>query len=244
MHIHPPKPVHGWRAFFGEVGIVVLGILIALGLEQLVETAHWREKVAQATAAVRSDLASYALLSAEQQVAGPCIDRQLDLLETALTAAGDYHPAQLYIDGSLIPFTVREPSRSWDSGAWRAVVSEGVSSHFDPDTRENFENIYETLETVRTYALQADTASWRLRSLSKPIFAGAAERARLVEEIEEQRGRQSGMTLIAGQLLGNIVEVGMLPPQRDIDRYLAKSGTVAFCREHHLPLGTVRPTPT
>ena len=30
MHIHLPKPLHGWRAFVGEVSIIVLGVLIAL----------------------------------------------------------------------------------------------------------------------------------------------------------------------------------------------------------------------
>ena len=33
MHIHLPKPLHGWRAFLGEVGIIVLGVLIALAAE-------------------------------------------------------------------------------------------------------------------------------------------------------------------------------------------------------------------
>ena len=42
MHFHLPKPLHGWREFAGEVGIIVLGVLIALGAEQLVEAAHWR----------------------------------------------------------------------------------------------------------------------------------------------------------------------------------------------------------
>lgn len=42
MHLHLPKPLHGWRAFAGEVGIIVLGVLIALGAEQLVETIHKR----------------------------------------------------------------------------------------------------------------------------------------------------------------------------------------------------------
>ena len=36
MHLQLPKPLHGWREFAGEVGIIVLGVLIALGLEQLV----------------------------------------------------------------------------------------------------------------------------------------------------------------------------------------------------------------
>lgn len=41
MHIHVPKPIHGWRQFFNEVFVIVVGICIALFGEQLVET--WRE---------------------------------------------------------------------------------------------------------------------------------------------------------------------------------------------------------
>ena len=26
MHFHLPKPLHGWREFFGEVAIIVLGL--------------------------------------------------------------------------------------------------------------------------------------------------------------------------------------------------------------------------
>ena len=40
MHFHLPKPLHGWRAFAGEVGIIVIGVLIALGAQQLVEAAN------------------------------------------------------------------------------------------------------------------------------------------------------------------------------------------------------------
>ena len=36
MRFALPKPIHGWRAFWGEVGIIVLGVLIALGAQQLV----------------------------------------------------------------------------------------------------------------------------------------------------------------------------------------------------------------
>ncbi len=37
MHFHFPKPLHGWREFAGEVGILVVGVLIALGAEQVVQ---------------------------------------------------------------------------------------------------------------------------------------------------------------------------------------------------------------
>jgi hypothetical protein len=34
MHIHKPKPLHGIREFLSEIGVIVVGVLIALGLEQ------------------------------------------------------------------------------------------------------------------------------------------------------------------------------------------------------------------
>jgi hypothetical protein len=48
MHFHLPKPLHGWREFAGEVGIIVLGVLIALGFEQIVEASHQRQEGLQA----------------------------------------------------------------------------------------------------------------------------------------------------------------------------------------------------
>ena len=35
------RPLHGWRAFIGEVGVIVLGVLIALGAQQAVE--KWQD---------------------------------------------------------------------------------------------------------------------------------------------------------------------------------------------------------
>ena len=32
-HIHVPKPTHGWKAFFGEILVIVIGVLIALTAE-------------------------------------------------------------------------------------------------------------------------------------------------------------------------------------------------------------------
>jgi hypothetical protein len=42
MHFHLPKPLHGWREFVGEVGIIVIGVLIALGAESVVQDLHTR----------------------------------------------------------------------------------------------------------------------------------------------------------------------------------------------------------
>ena len=48
MHIHLPKPIHGWREFVSEVGIIVVGILLALTAEQFVENWHWQKLAREA----------------------------------------------------------------------------------------------------------------------------------------------------------------------------------------------------
>ncbi len=55
MHIHLPKPLHGWREFIGEVGIIVIGVLIALGAEQAIEWVHHRTQVHDAVAKLRAE---------------------------------------------------------------------------------------------------------------------------------------------------------------------------------------------
>src|SRR5689334_14307015 len=55
MHFHLPKPLHGWREFAGEVGIIVIGVLIALGAEQVVERLHHRWQVNQALEKLRAE---------------------------------------------------------------------------------------------------------------------------------------------------------------------------------------------
>ncbi len=44
MKVQVPQPLHGWRQFSGEVGVIVLGVLIALGAQQAVEWLQFRNE--------------------------------------------------------------------------------------------------------------------------------------------------------------------------------------------------------
>jgi hypothetical protein len=56
MDIHKPKPWHGLREFLKEYGIIVLGVLTALGLEQGVEAVHRSTEVREAREAIREEI--------------------------------------------------------------------------------------------------------------------------------------------------------------------------------------------
>ena len=77
MHVHLPKPLHGWRAFAGEVGIIVIGVLIALGAQQVVETVNGNSQVREFRGAVDDELA-YDLGSYKQRLLlTPCVRARL-----------------------------------------------------------------------------------------------------------------------------------------------------------------------
>jgi type II secretory pathway pseudopilin PulG len=70
--------LHGWRAFAGEVGIIVVGVLIALGAEQMVESIHLRWQTRQAQEALRAEIHRSYAGAYELHAVHACLGKQLD----------------------------------------------------------------------------------------------------------------------------------------------------------------------
>ena len=72
-----PRPLHGWREFIHEVVIVLIGVLLALGGAQLIDTLRSRSEVSAFRATIDHelgrDLGIYAHIVAQR----PCADRPL-----------------------------------------------------------------------------------------------------------------------------------------------------------------------
>ena len=89
------RPLHGWRAFWGEVGIIVLGVLIALGAQQILEAINWRREVAGFRDSLREEievnLGSYPYRAQQK----PCIAARLDELQRWLDSWRAGRPIKL-----------------------------------------------------------------------------------------------------------------------------------------------------
>ena len=141
MHLHLPKPLHGWRAFVGEVGIIVLGVLIALGAEQVVESIHNRYLARQAVDHIRTELAYDSAFAAERIAIGDCMRASFADLRQRLIASGDNWPGLQGKPlsgapaepptGSLFssPPALGSPHRLWPVSAWTAATTSGVFNH-------------------------------------------------------------------------------------------------------------------
>jgi hypothetical protein len=140
MHIHLPKPLHDWRAFLGEVGVIVLGILIALTLEQLIESIHENRIAGEAREAVKAEVREnlwWLELRAQRE---PCIRRRLAELDDLLARArrGAPIPVVRYLGtlGHAKITTLR----------WQANSEAGRASLFSGDEQRSLGNMYFTTE--------------------------------------------------------------------------------------------------
>ena len=128
MHVHLPKPLHGWRAFVGEVGIIVVGVLIALGAQQVVEHIHSRESARQAVHAIQAELAVQEVDAMERLAVQPCLAGQLNALATKLYAfrGGMWKGMPMIVNQTsdrdaqqrTVIAAYRAPERLWVSEAW------------------------------------------------------------------------------------------------------------------------------
>ncbi|URD60284.1 hypothetical protein M8312_10880 [Sphingomonas sp. KRR8] len=153
MHVHLPKPLHGWREFAGEVGIIVLGVLIALGAQQVVESWHWNNEVVEFRAALDSDL-SYDLGTYQYRlIQGHCVTARLDQLERWLERSRSGTDGRL---SGPISLPMRLALRM---SAWEARTGE-VYNHIPLKTRLAYGAAYDNLANFEDHSLE-ERAIWR-----------------------------------------------------------------------------------
>jgi hypothetical protein len=104
------KPPHGWNAVAWELGIVTLGVLIALGAQQLVDGIHRRNEVAQLVAALRAELGDDRSRWEHMRASDPCTLQRLDAIEHWLATA----PPKAKQANSFRLFLWNMHSSAWD----------------------------------------------------------------------------------------------------------------------------------
>lgn len=183
MEVHKPHSITSWRDFLKEVGIIVLGVLIALGAEQSVEAIHWRNKVNDAAASMRLELRDDDGPQAfTRAVLEPCLDQQLDTIEAAVDGARDRRTIIALAD------TYRPPTRTWDTEAWKATLASDAASHTSADRMVTWSKPYRLMPVLEATNLaeNADRIQLQLtRRTGGPL--SDAEQERMLSAIARLR---------------------------------------------------------
>lgn len=157
IDIHPPHHAATTRRdFFIHLSTVVLGILIAIGLEQTVEYFHHRHQVAAAHEALRAEREQNLRLSALQERG---FLRRVPYLKTNLAVLLyiRQHPHALpsawpgTLDWSIgaIPF---------NEAAWLTAQRDGVVAYMPAAEVQDLSDLYSRLDRIRAYELEEQDA--------------------------------------------------------------------------------------
>ena len=82
------RPAKGWRAFAGEVGVIVLGVLIALGAQQAAESVNERREAADTRAAIVAEIEETLAVLELRKAAETCVDKRLNELRSIVDEWG------------------------------------------------------------------------------------------------------------------------------------------------------------
>lgn len=191
MHVHLPKPLHGWRAFVGEVGIIVLGVLIALSAEQLVDALHWRGEVTGARHSLNAQLSDSKFNALERVKLNRCLAEELDRTRQLITTVD--HPPAIYVWGA--------PDRLWTLSAWDSAVASGALEHMGRSERDLYASLNTYNLKLSQWNAQEFEVEGEVRSLSHPRMLSAPERDHLIDDVSRLQSLNSIMTEAAEQWL-------------------------------------------
>src|SRR5688500_13818065 len=71
------NPPNDWNVVGWEIAIVVFGVLIALGAQQVVDTLRWRDEVRRTEDALTIEIAASVLHASERQLVNRCLSDRL-----------------------------------------------------------------------------------------------------------------------------------------------------------------------
>jgi hypothetical protein len=207
MHIHRPRAPQGWRDLFREVGVIVLGIAIALMGEQTIEALHWAHQVEAGQAALKVEFVrevNNAALRAAQR--GCVADRIAGLSAIVRRASEDGRLPTLWRTG-------QPPSTPWTLGSWDAFVSSQALSHLPTDSLIAYTKIAK--QTVYLSGLDdQEHDQWT-------TLATMAGPGRRLSDVEAETLRSTlaraeftnrSMTTVSGRLSDAVRATGLIDP--------------------------------
>ena len=121
MRVSWPRPNQGWRILIGEIVIIVVGVLIALGAQQAVEDYKWNRDVSAGREALRNDYVEIVVNARERIGLDACLRRHLNELALLLARFPGRTPG--------IGRFGSPPERPWVPASWGSLVATGVSTH-------------------------------------------------------------------------------------------------------------------
>jgi hypothetical protein len=216
MDIHKPKPWHSWREFLKEYGIIVLGVLTALGLEQCVDSLHWRHKVDQAERNMRVELTRDRTDAAQYAVLAACTDAYLDRVRDDLLRHDQTDLTRLYRLGE--PFT----TELWTATAWETAVASQIGDHMATDRFLNYAEAFRRADLMKDvqFRLGDHFAAALVGRFELPAGQGQADQLTAAEDLRRDITLSRAIT---SDFVANTDALNIMPDPKGVAVYQRKA---------------------
>jgi hypothetical protein len=179
MEIHRPKPFHGWRELAKEVGVITIGIAIALGGEETLRWLDRRAEVAEARRALRVEIADNARNALVVMEEERCLEPLADFMIGVSNGVGK--PARSPPSKPPVIDMAGPVTSTWD------VVKVGAAARMPFEERVAYSRFYDTLSLDRRN-YEVELSAW---DRTAGHFAKASltpdDRRRLIEDLSQAR---------------------------------------------------------
>lgn len=209
MHFHLPKPLRGWREFAGEVGIIVLGVLIALFFEQLAQNWEWNHKIRIAEDQMQTELLRDDGPQIYQRAAmHPCVVARLDAIRGAVEGSATRKQIATLIDGYWVEY------RTFDHLALDAATTSDTLARIPPRVGWRFKNIYAVMSVLDRISSQEAADLSRLRAFRRtggPV--SDEEKDRVLTSVEALRTDDEIISSKSADRIAPLQRLGRLDPK-------------------------------
>ena len=234
------RPPHGWNAVFWELGIVTVGVLLALAAQQWVENRTIRGKVEASKTALRDELAEHYAYAVEFRTVYPCITAQLSRLRERVLSSGPLlEPAPVYAEPNF-DVVLRIPSKVFPTAVWDGAISDGIVQRYEPAFRRLLAGYYESLEPIADASNANNEAEYGLASLTHRLPLDPAVRYSVIDRIEQLSGRLENLDVLHGQLIDYLQQLKMVPRADEALEVTQRYGTYKFCESQNLPMRSLK----
>jgi hypothetical protein len=224
MHFHLPKPLHGWRQFFGEVGIIVIGVLIALGAEQVAQSVHWRFETDQLRASLHREIKDDLQNAAYDVAVSPCVRGRIRRLDRELSESGTSWRGDAADDGKdarwqalPVAFKVSDVEGFYTDGQWQTALASGALAHISESERNGFSYAYGAIADLSSYAKDEDKIAARLQPLAMPQRLSDEQRVAFETDLASLDRVNALLTVYSRKMLEGGRRGGIAPRPADIE---------------------------
>ncbi|THD65960.1 hypothetical protein [Phenylobacterium sp.] len=179
MDIHRPKAAHSVREFLIEIGTIICGILIALGLEQTIELLHWRHVVGEEREALKDELGQLRAAMLGRMELEPCFAARLAEVNELIRRHDAGAPlGQLGRVGRALNPNTNKP-------LWELGVADQSLAHMTLKEKRRFIEAYNWVDVYRVNTTH-ESEAWRsLQVLNHAAVLSPADWSQVRKDYEE-----------------------------------------------------------